>query len=156
MNLAPTIKLIEEFEGFRAKAYVDPVNIWTIGFGTTIYPDDSRVKRGDLCTEVQALSWLSNDIMKLRIPAIKNYVKVSLNQNEIQALVSFVYNIGNTAFERSTLLRKLNARRPRKEVADEFYRWTKARGTTLIGLVRRRSIEHDLFLLPDSTEQVLA
>ncbi|NEP37557.1 lysozyme, partial [Moorena sp. SIO3B2] len=76
---------------------------------------------------------------------VSNLVKVSLTDNQFSALVSFVFNIGPTAFRRSTLLRKLN-HGDDQGAANEFLRWNKGGGRVLLGLSKRREAERKLFL----------
>ena len=138
------ISLIKEFEGCRLTAYLDSVNIWTIGYGWTHAVDGKPVNRGMTINQATAdrllktgLVQFENDILKL--------VKVKLNQNQFDALVSLSYNIGSRALSTSTLLKKLNAGDYRG-AGDEFLRWDKAGGETLAGLTRRRAAEKQLFL----------
>lgn len=138
------VDLICNFEGKRLKAYDDGVGVWTIGFGTTIYPDGVRVKKGDICTEAQARSYMQNDLKKFEL-AVNNAVIVPLNQNQFDALVSLVYNIGTNAFKNSTLVKKLNAK-DYKGAADQFDVWVNAGGNRMQGLVNRRAKEKALFL----------
>ena len=77
---------------------------------------------------------------------VNRLVKVPINENQRTALTSFVYNIGPTRFAKSTLLRKLNARAPKEEVAREFLRWIYAGGKVIPGLQKRRRLEQQLFL----------
>lgn len=138
------INLIKGFEGKRLSAYDDGVGVWTIGYGTIKYPNGVRVKKGDTCTDAQAESYLKNDLVKFE-SAINRLVKVPLNQNQFDALSSFIYNLGETNLSKSTLLRKLNAK-DYKGAADQFLVWNKAGGKVLTGLVRRREAERNLFL----------
>ena len=101
------INLICSFEGLKLKAYDDGVGVWTIGFGTTIYPNGIKVKKGDTCTEAQAKAYMAHDLKKFE-SAVNSAVTVSINQNQFDALVSLAYNIGKGAFEKSTLLKILN------------------------------------------------
>jgi len=138
--------LIQKFEGFRDKAYLDSANVYTIGYGSTRNPiTGEKVKKGDTITRAKALNWL-----KIQTAAfakdIDTLVKVPINDNERTALLSFVYNIGTTRFKSSTLLRKLNANAPRAEVAKEFMRWVYAGGKVVKGLQNRRATEQALFL----------
>lgn len=100
---------IKGFEGKRLVAYDDGVGVWTFGFGTTKYPNGVRVKRGDKCTEAQAEQYLRNDLITFE-NALNQLVKVPLNQNQFDALISFTYNLGETNLRSSTLLKKLNAK----------------------------------------------
>lgn len=140
------LDLIKQFEGCKLKAYRDPVGIWTVGFGTTRIAG-MPIKPGLVITQAEAELLLQHQ-------AEEHWAKASewlesdviLGQNQIDALASFVYNVGVTAFKESTLLKMLNRKQPAKDVADQFLRWTKAGGKTLRGLVKRRNAERALFL----------
>ena len=136
--------LIREFEGFVANAYLCPADVWTIGIGTTVYPNGAKVKKGDKCTQAQALEYLQHDLKSFE-KTVNDSVKVPLSQNQFDALVSLAYNIGSTAFKNSTLLKKLNAK-DFTGAADQFLVWNKGGGKVLKGLVRRREAERALFL----------
>ena len=138
------IDLICGFEGLRLKAYDDGVGVWTIGFGTTIYPNGIRVKKGDTCTEAQARAYMVYDLKKFE-SAVNNAVTVPLNQNQFDALVSLAYNIGTGAFSKSTLVKKLNAGDIRG-AADQFDVWVNAGGKRMQGLANRRAKEKEVFL----------
>ena len=138
------VDLICGFEGKRLFAYDDGVGVWTIGFGTTVYPNGIRVKKGDTCTEAQAKAYMAHDLKKFE-SAVNNAVKVPLNQNQFDALVSLAYNIGTGAFSESTLVKKLNANNIRG-AADQFDVWVNAGGKRMQGLVNRRAKEKALFL----------
>jgi lysozyme len=143
------LKLIADFEGLRLKAYPDPGtggDPWTIGYGTTVYPDGRKVKKGDVITEVQALDYLKQDVKKFAT-SVNQLASVPLNQNRFDALVSFTYNLGAGALARSSLLRKLNAREY-EAAAAEFDKWVYAAGRILPGLVNRRKAERKLFSEP--------
>jgi lysozyme len=138
------IDLIRNFESLRLNAYDDGVGVWTIGYGTTKYPNDIRVKKGDVCTLDQAKAYMQHDLKKFEW-AVNNAVNVPINQNQFDALVSLAYNIGPTAFKESTLVKRLNEKNY-KAAADQFGLWVNARGKRLQGLVNRRKIEMELFL----------
>lgn len=138
------LKLIAQFEGCYLQAYLCPANVWTIGIGTTIYPNGVKVKKGDKCTLEQAHEYLAHDMIEFE-KTVNDSVKVPLSQNQFDALVSLTYNIGSTAFKNSTLLKKLNAK-DFTGAADQFLRWNKGGGKVLKGLVRRREAERALFL----------
>ncbi|WP_312056800.1 lysozyme [Acinetobacter courvalinii] len=138
------IDLITSFEDTKLKAYDDGVGVWTIGTGTTIYPDGRKVKKGDTCTPDQAKAYFAHDLKRFE-KAVNQSVKVSINQNQFDALVSLTYNIGEQAFKDSTLLAKLN-KGDYLGAADQFPRWNKGGGKVLKGLVRRRADERALFL----------
>ena len=138
------VDLICEFEGKRLVAYDDGVGIWTIGFGTIKYPDGVRVKKGDTCTLDQAKEYMRHDLIEFE-HTVNSSVKVPLNQNQFDALVSLSYNIGSSAFKSSTLVKKLNAG-DYKGAADQFNVWINAGGKRMQGLVNRRDREKLLFL----------
>ena len=138
------VDLICGFEGLRLKAYDDGVGVWTIGFGTTIYPNGIRVKKGDTCTEAQAKAYMAHDLKKFE-SAVNNAVTVPINQNQFDALVSLAYNIGTGAFSKSTLVKKLNAGDIRG-AADQFDVWVNAGGKRMQGLANRRAKEKEVFL----------
>lgn len=134
------LRLIKKFEGLRLKAYICPAGVLTIGYGST----GAHVKPGMVITAAEAEALLIKDLARFE-NAINRLVKVPLNQNQFDALASFIFNIGIGAFEKSTLLRLLNAKDYLK-AADQFGRWTRGGGVVLEGLVRRRREEKNLFL----------
>lgn len=140
---AKGIDLICSFEGLRLTAYDDGVGVWTIGFGTIKYPNGVRVKRGDSCTLEQAKSYMKYDLIEFE-HTVNSLVKVPLNQNQFDALVSLTYNIGSGAFKSSTLLKKLNLS-DCKGAADQFDVWVNAGGKRMQGLANRRAKEKSLF-----------
>lgn len=137
------LKLIKNFEGLRLKSYRCPANILTCGYGHT----GSDVKENMVITQEQADKWLKQDLIKFE-NGVKSCVKVSLNENQFSALVSFAYNCGIGALQQSTLLKKLNAK-DYIGASNEFLKWNKAGGKVLAGLTRRRNAERDLFLKHD-------
>ncbi len=133
------INLIKKFEGLKTKAYKCPAGIWTIGYGHT-----AGVKSTDTCTIEQATNYLKTDV-KTAENAIEKYVKVELNQNQFDALVSFIYNVGSVAFRKSTMLKFINnSHFPL--AAGQFDLWIYSKGEKLEGLVTRRKAEKELFL----------
>ena len=138
------VDLICEFEGKRLAAYDDGVGVWTIGFGTIKYPDGNRVKKGDACTLEQAKEYMRHDLIEFE-HTVNSSVKVPLNQNQFDALVSLAYNIGSNAFKSSTLVKKLNTG-DYQGAADQFNVWINAGGKRMQGLVNRRDREKLLFL----------
>ena len=133
------LKLVMGFEGLRLTAYQDSVGVWTIGYGST-----NGVEPGDVITEAQAEDLLRID-MRSAEKCLDDHVTVALNQNQYDALASFVFNLGCGAFSGSTLLRDLNAG-DYQGAADQFGRWVHAGTDILPGLVKRRANERALFL----------
>ena len=136
------ICFLKEREGFKADAYKDVAGIWTIGYGTTKI-DGKPVEQGMSCTREQADVWLYKDLAWAQT-AVNQLARQILKQNQYDALVSFVYNIGESAFSKSTLLRKLNAN-DFIGAAAEFLRWDIAGGQHSKGLLARRLLEQDMF-----------
>ena len=136
------VNLIKSFEGLRLKAYQDAVGVWTLGYGTT-----RGVKPGQEITEAQAEALIKTDLTRFERD-VSQAVRISINDNQFAALVSFTYNVGSGAMRSSTLLRKLN-RRDINGAANEFPRWNRAGGRILAGLTRRRNAERALFLGQD-------
>ncbi|AWL20192.1 TPA: lysozyme [Acinetobacter nosocomialis] len=138
------LNLISGFEDTQFKAYDDGVGVWTIGTGTTVYPNGVKVKQGDTCTPEQAKTYFKYDLAKFE-KTVNESVIVPLNQNQFDALVSLAYNIGSGAFKASTLLKLLN-KGDYQGAAAQFLVWNKAGGKVMKGLVRRREAERALFL----------
>lgn len=145
-------KLIRFWEGKKDKngnpipaleAYLDSGGVWTIGWGTTRIDKNTPVKGGDVCTVEQAEEWLIRDCANAE-KSIKNSVKVPLSENQYAALLSFVYNVGNGGFERSTLLRLLNEKHY-ASAADQLTNWIYDNGRKVQGLINRRNAEKDVW-----------
>lgn len=132
------LALIRQAEGLRLRAYKCPAGVWTIGFGTT-----AGVKEGQVITKERAEELLRDDVKRFEDQVLR-LVKVPLTQGQLDALVSFTYNLGAANLGNSTLLRLLNAGDYRGAAA-QFDRWTKAGGKELPGLVKRRAAERALF-----------
>lgn len=142
------LDLVKSFEGLFLKPYLDPIQLPTIGYGTIKYENGVKVSMQDpAITEERATELLQWEINE-KAHNVERMVKVSLNDNEFAALVSFAYNVGWQGLEKSTLMKLLNSNADRTAVADQFLRWNKAGGKELPGLTRRRQAERSLFLQP--------
>lgn len=143
------LKLIQEYEDFRAKAYLDIKGVPTIGYGTTVYPDGKKVKLGDVCTRSQAEQWFAIDTKDVDAFLDRNVTQVKLTQNQFDSLASFIYNIGRSAFIASTMYKLIKVGKM-KEAADQFDVWNKVtiKGKKVYsqGLANRRAKEKALFL----------
>lgn len=140
MNIsADGINLIKLFEGCSLVAYLCPANVWTWGYGHTSAAGEPMVTKGMTGTIQRANEVLRRDLVKFE-GALNRLVKVDLEQHQFDALCSFIFNVGEDAFAKSTLLKKLN-RGEYDAVPSELMKWTKARGKELSGLVRRRREE---------------
>ena len=136
--------LIKQSEGLNLNAYQCSANIWTIGFGSTRGLDGLPVKPGLSITQTQARALYIRDI-NIFSGAVRKLVKVPINNNQFSALVSLSYNIGLGNFRSSTLLRQLN-RGNYSECSGEFWKWRRARGKIVAGLVARRERERIMFI----------
>jgi len=139
------IDAIKEHEALKLTAYLPTKNdVWTIGWGHT-----KTAKQGMVITEAQAEQLIRDDLAWVE-DAIDNLVKVSITQNQRDALGSLIFNIGATSFSKSTVLRKLNAK-DYLGAADAFLMWDKQKDkqtgemVRLKGLTKRRQQERNLF-----------
>ena len=139
------LDLIKQFESFRAAPYLCSAGVPTIGYGTTVYPNGIKVKLSDQkITQQLAETFLQHHVNVIE-KDVSKLVKVTLTQNQFDALVSFVYNVGLGAFGDSTLLKLLNAG-DINGASKQFERWNKAGGKIVDGLTNRRKAEKVLFL----------
>lgn len=106
-TIADSCQLISRFEGYSSIAYLCQAGRWTIGYGTTIYPDGTKVKEGDTCTEELAMFWLRNRLQS-DYDKLERLLKVDTTTNQAVAMLSLMYNIGIGNFAESTVLRKHN------------------------------------------------
>lgn len=136
------LNLTKQFEGQELTAYQDSVGVWTIGYGHT----GTDVKRGLAVTEDQATTLLAADVA-WAVTCVNKSVTSAINQNQFDALVDFVFNLGCASFGQSTLLKYLN-KGQFAAAAKEFPKWNKAGGRVLAGLTRRRLAEQALFNTP--------
>ena len=132
------IALIKKFEGCELEAYQCSAGVWTIGYGHT-----KDVVEGKIITQEQAEEMLIDELHEYE-NYINNYVTVALSQNQFDALVSWVYNLGPANLKASTLLKVLN-QGEYEDVPMQIKRWNKAGGKVLEGLIRRREAEACLF-----------
>ena len=138
---AAALAAIDGYEGYRSTAYIPvPGDVPTIGHGTTRYEDGSAVKMGDRVTPERAQVLLRNDASTFE-RAVKRCAPVPMYQHEYDAFVSLAYNIGENAFCKSTLVRKLNAG-DYAGACRESLKWDKFRGQPLRGLTLRRQSEY--------------
>jgi len=140
---AVTAAGIAAHEGFRSRAYNDGTGVQTIGYGSTRHLDGRSVKPGDTVTPERALLMLAHDADRIWREASRCIADVPLYPHEAAAYQSLAYNIGASAFCRSTLARKLKQSPPDYAGAcAEIRRWTRAGGREMLGLVRRREAEY--------------
>ena len=139
MNISQEgISLIKKFEGCKLEAYQCAAGVWTIGYGST-----KDVKEGDTLTQKEADNLLLHE-MQVYEGYIKELIKVPLKQNQFDALVSWVFNLGPANLKASTMLKFLNAG-DYHLIPSQIKRWNKANGKVLEGLIRRREAEALMF-----------
>lgn len=148
------LSLVKKWEGFYPKAYLDPVGVWTIGYGTTKWVDGASVKAGQTITQEQALSLLERQVNE-HASTIPQYVKRSLTQSQFDALASFQYNLGkNILAGNNTLVTALN-RGDWVTATQQMLLYNKGRVggvlQVLRGLDNRRKEEVQLFMVKDVT-----
>lgn len=145
------IDLIKRFEGCQLEAYQDEVGVWTIGWGITNADKSitgTTIKRGLKISQATAEKWLEESLNRKYLPKVMKYdTRYNWNQNEIDALTSFAYNIGS--IDQLTA----NGSRSRATIAAKMLEYVKAGGVTYNGLVRRRKAERELFLKPIEIEE---
>ena len=137
------LELIKAHEGLRLKAYRCPAGVWTIGYGHTSAAGNPIVTPGMTIDKDEAERILRSDLTKFEA-VVKKLVKVNLTPNQYSATVSFVYNVGETNFAKSSVLKVINSKQF-DLVPAKLALWNKGGGKVLPGLVRRRAEEGALF-----------
>lgn len=137
------LALIKRFEGLRTRAYRDPVGILTIGYGHTSAAGQPFVTDGMVITKGEAENILCADLARVE-DAVDDVTTRGPNQNQFDAMVSLCFNIGPTAFAKSSVLRLFNDDED-EAAANAFLRWNKAGGKVLAGLTSRSKAEAELF-----------
>jgi lysozyme len=132
------IELIKKHEGLKLRAYKCPAGVWTIGYGHT-----QNVKEGDVITTKQAEDLLKQDLVS-RESFINSHL-TNINQNQFDAIISLVYNIGEGAFLRSQLFKCIKANPIGVNIKTEWMKWVRGGGTFLPGLAKRRGEELNLY-----------
>lgn len=132
------LSLIKRFEGFSPTIYICPAGYSTIGYGHLVRPEERQLFR-DGVSEVWASQLLSTDVHTAET-AVLRLITVPLTDGQFDALVSFTFNLGSGALQRSTLRRSIN-RSQHSEVPAQLCRWVWAAGKRSSGLIRRRQAE---------------
>lgn len=143
--------LIKSFEGFFDKAYKDIAGIPTIGYGTIKYPNGLPVKMGDTCTKEQAENWLLFEVSEkcAYLNQVLGQINLELKQNEYDALVSFIYNVGTGTLKEGRTMGDAIKSKDKSKIAEAFLVYCKYTKfgikLTSKGLLRRRMAEKRLF-----------
>lgn len=139
------VDLIKQFEGLSLTPYVCAGGINTIGYGNTYYTNGKKVTLKDpKITQKQAEELLKHSLSTYE-KAVDSFCRDDISQSQFDALVSFAYNVGTGALQKSTLIKKVNANPKDVTIADEFLKWNKSAGRVLAGLTRRRQAEANLY-----------
>ena len=137
--------LLAELEGVVLNPYKDSVGIPTIGIGSTYYEDGTKVTMKDKAITKERAIQLAKNVVKSFEASVNKSIIVPATQNQFDAMVLLCYNIGESGFARSSVVRNFNAGNLQK-AADSFLLWNKAGGKVSKGLTNRRQKERNLFL----------
>jgi len=142
MNLEIAAELCRRFEGFRAKPYLCPAGIPTIGYGSTYYADGKKVTLNDSSISQEAANaLLMSELQHTYLPGVlKNCPILATDERKCNAVVDFCYNLGVGRLQTSTLKRKINAQ-DWDGAKEQLMLWTKGGGKVLPGLLKRRQSE---------------
>lgn len=150
------MEMIKHHEGVRFNPYRCPAQLWTIGVGHVLYPEQGKLKMEDRLqyplrpedsrtfSKEEVDEILAHDLRRF-VAGVSRYCPSGLNQGRLDALVSFAFNVGLGTLQRSTLRQKHN-RGDYEGAAEEFLKFTKAGGKVLKGLVNRRNDERALYM----------
>jgi lysozyme len=133
------LQLIKDFEGLRLGSYKCPAGVWTIGYGHT-----KGVNQGQVIDQMRADDMLIEDIAP--IERLLNSIGINFRQEQFDALVSWIFNLGQGSFKNSTILKRIMDNADDTEIADQIIRWVYASGKILTGLKKRRIAEANMFL----------
>ena len=133
------LRFIKDSEGLRLGAYKCAAGVWTIGYGHT-----KGVKQGQVIDQSKADDYLVEDIAP--IERLLNDLRINFRQEQFDALVSWIFNLGASAFQRSTLYIRIGTNASDEEITDQMVKWVNAAGKPLVGLKKRRIAEANMFL----------
>jgi len=146
-----SLDLIKRWEGCKLKAYKCSAGVWTVGYGLTTNAGFIEVGPDTAITQAEADWYLEKTVEKF-LAEIKPAITAPINENELGAFTSLAYNIGPTAFRKSSALRHFN-QGSKDKVPNALRMWRKAGGKVVKGLINRREAEVDLFLTPVIAEK---
>lgn len=141
---ADIVAQIAIWEGFQDKAYKCPAGVWTIGFGSTFWDRQTKVRKGDTIDRDQAYRLLHATVSEIW-SEIQTIARIG-SPDQIAAITSLAHNVGVHRVMHSTLM-EYHRRAEYLAAGDQFLRWNKAGGRVLPGLIKRRRFERDLYLL---------
>lgn len=139
--------ILKHYESCRLRAYQDGGGVWTIAYGNTTYESGKSVKKGDVIPQWRADSLFNSIAFKFAGEVTRLLPDMYIQQNKFDALVSLAWNIGLSAFEKSTLLKKVLANpNAYKTIDKQFMRWVYDNGIAVKGLINRRESESWLYV----------
>ena len=146
MNLELAAALCRQFEGYRARPYLCPANVATIGYGSTYYADGRKVTLEDApMDEPTARALLMFELKHTYLPGVLRHCPIlATDERKCNGAVDFVYNLGVGRLQTSTLKRKINAQ-DWEGAKEQLMLWNKGGGKVLAGLTKRRTAECALF-----------
>ena len=133
------LQLIKDFEGLRLGSYKCPAGVWTIGYGHT-----KGVKQGQVIDQMRADDYLVEDIAPIERQL--NSIGINFRQEQFDALVSWIFNLGAGNFNNSTMKKYIVGDYPDEQITDQMVKWVNAGGKPLAGLKKRRISEANMFL----------
>lgn len=133
------LQTIKAFEGLRLTAYKCPAGVWTIGYGHT-----KGVKQGQVIDQSKADDYLVEDIAP--IERMLNKIGINFRQEQFDALVSWIFNLGEGKFLNSTMYKRISSNADDVDITDQMVKWINSGGIPLVGLKRRRIAEANMFL----------
>lgn len=134
------LDFISLLEGIKLKPYKDSKGIWTIGIGSTYLADNSKVKSTTKDLTLNEVYTLFTITSKQYENAVNNFVKISITQNQFNALFALCYNIGIDGFKTSTVLKRINLKDTKENITEAWMRWIKQKE-----LISRRKKEINLY-----------
>jgi lysozyme len=140
---AAGILMLTELEGSRSRMYRDSAGLPTIGVGHLILASEPHLLTATL-SGAQIRDLLERDVIRFE-QAVKNCVRIPLEQSQFDALVMLSFNIGASGFCNSTVVARINAKDTKERITEAWNRWKMAGGAIIPGLITRRAKEIDLY-----------
>ena len=141
-----SLELLIELEGEHSEAYLCPSGIPTIGVGLTTYPSGEKVKIGDKITKEQSREYLKQTLETFEKQIVLLLNHLPLPRKALDSLIIFTFNVGISAFSKSSLLKEIKKNRNNlKEIEKQFNRWVYSGDRVLQGLIIRRLKEYNLY-----------
>lgn len=141
-----SLELLIKLESEHLEAYLCPSGIPTISVGLTTYPSGEKVKLGDVITKEQSREYLKQTLETFEKQVVLLLDGLPLPRKSLDALIIFSFNIGITAFAKSSLLKRIKEDKNNLTLIEqEFKRWIFCKGVKLKGLEKRRQAEYELY-----------